>query len=56
MPLLFRSSPLKAHIVLLFFRDKRKSLQQGLEMLALGGKLIYTTFPYNAVKNEAVIM
>ena len=42
--------------VLLFCRDQRKSLKRGLEMLAVGGKLMYTTSSYNPVENEAVVM
>ena len=33
-----------------------KALRRGLELLAVGGKLMYTTSSYNPVENEAVVM
>ena len=37
-------------------RDQMKALRRGLELLAVGGKLMYTTSSYNPVENEAVVM
>lgn len=37
-------------------RDQMKALRRGLELLAVGGKLMYTTSSYNPVENEAVVL
>lgn len=37
-------------------RDQLKVLRRGLELLEVGGQLMYTTSSYNPVENEAVIL
>ena len=38
------------------YRDQMKALKRGLELLAVGGMLMYTTSSYNPVENEAVVL
>lgn len=37
-------------------REQLQCLRRGLELLAVGGKLMYTTSSYNPVENEAVVL
>ena len=41
---------------LIFYRIQKKVLQRGLELLAIGGKLVYSTCSLNPVEDEAVIL
>ena len=38
------------------FRVQKRVLQRGLELLAVGGKLVYSTCSLNPVEDEAVIL
>lgn len=37
------------------FRMQTKILQRGLELLAVGGRLVYSTCSLNPVENEAIV-
>lgn len=38
-----------------FFRIQYRILKRGLELLNVGGRLVYSTCSFNPVENEAVI-
>ena len=40
----------------IFVRIQKKVLQRGLELLAVGGRLVYSTCSLNPIEDEAVIM
>lgn len=39
----------------MYFRIQTRILQRGVELLAVGGKLVYSTCSLNPIENEAVI-
>ena len=53
--LLFFSSPPPNYFLFHLIRLQARILKRGLELLSVGGRLVYSTCSFNPVENEAVV-